>query len=85
VVFKGLYTRLIQSGSDIVSDSGLKLQAGAHQSDIISFSCADTSCRSGQTTPDPEYCTPKAENLKYLNYKNIPNHVSNNCLVLTYK
>ena len=37
------------------------------------------------TTCSVNYCTPKAEKSKNLKQKNIPNHVSNNCLVPTYK
>jgi hypothetical protein len=51
---------------------------------FMSFSCTGSDYRFRITTCIVNYCISKAENYKNLNYKIIPNCVSNNCLVLTY-
>jgi len=38
-----------------------------------------------QTTGPVIYCASEAENINFFRHKNYPNHVSNNCLVPTYK
>lgn len=76
---------IFQSALDVISQSGSTLQAGTHQSDFTIFSRCDLFFWSDPTTHILNYCTSKAENTKNLKHKYIPNHVSNNYLVPTYK
>jgi hypothetical protein len=73
------------SGSRIVSQFVTDITTRLHQFDLMSLSCTCSNCMPDLTTVIVNYCTPKADNFKNLNHNNIPKHVSNNCLVLTYK
>jgi hypothetical protein len=72
-------------GSRVLSQSVTDLSARPHQFDLMAFSYSCSYGRPDLTTVIVNYCIPKADNCKYLKQKNIPDHVSNNCLVLTYK
>lgn len=56
-----------------------------NQASATNFSLSRWFYQPCQTTGLFIYCASEAENRKFFRHKNYPNHVSNNCLVLTYK
>lgn len=73
-----------QSESQLRSQTFSGLPDMSYLFDYIPADCTKSYCRFDLTPRAVNYCTPKADNCKNLKHKNIPKHVSNNYLVLTY-
>jgi len=73
-----------RSGSQILPQPASGPSVITFKFDFQPFTCTSSYSRFDLTTDIVEYCTPKAEYTENLKHKNIPKHVSNNCLVLTY-